>query len=86
MALRLDHANSASKFLAGSRLGDGIPPTFCVMPCDSSVTAVWEPSDMSETSGMLEVPVLFHPDTDFQSMDGSNIVPELWLEMPLTPE
>ncbi|KAG1876361.1 hypothetical protein F4604DRAFT_1924652 [Suillus subluteus] len=87
--------------LRGSRPGDEIPPTFCVMPCDSRrgglsvvekaevsyrVTAVWEPSDMSETSGMLEVPILFHPDTDFQSMDSSNIAPELWLEIPLTPE
>ncbi|KAG1847635.1 hypothetical protein DFJ58DRAFT_478901 [Suillus subalutaceus] len=34
----------------------------------------------------LEVPILFRPDTDFQSMDGSNFAPELWLEMPLTPE
>ncbi|KAG1776380.1 hypothetical protein EV702DRAFT_1229883 [Suillus placidus] len=86
----------------GSRLGEEMPPTFCAsMSCDNRrgglsvaekaevsyrVTAVWEPSDMSETSGTLEVPILFHPDTDFQSMDGSNIAPELWLEMPLTPE
>ncbi|KAG1823613.1 uncharacterized protein BJ212DRAFT_1325526 [Suillus subaureus] len=86
----------------GSRLGEEMPPTFCAsIPCDNRrgspsivekaevsyrVTAVWEPLDMSETSGMLEVPILFHPDTDFQSIDGSNIAPELWLEMPLTPE
>jgi hypothetical protein len=34
----------------------------------------------------LEVPILFHPDTDFQSMDGSKVKPKLWLEMPLIPE
>jgi len=34
----------------------------------------------------LEVPIIFHPDTDFQSMDGAIITPELWLEMPLNPE
>jgi hypothetical protein len=86
----------------GSRPGEEMPPTFCAsMPSNNRrgwlsvvekaevsyrVTAVWEPSDMSNTRGMLEVPILFHPDTDFQSMDGSNIAPELWLEMPLTPE
>lgn len=86
----------------GSRPGEEMPPTFCAsMPSDNKrgglsfgekaevsyrVTAVWEPSDTSETRGMLEVPILFHPDTDFQSMDGSNIAPELWLEMPLKPE
>ncbi|KAG2067797.1 hypothetical protein BDR04DRAFT_1026112 [Suillus decipiens] len=86
----------------GSRPGEEMPSTFCTsMPCDNRqgglslvekaevsycVTAVWEPSEMSEVSGILEVPILLHPDTDFQSMDGSNIAPELWLEMPLTPE
>lgn len=83
----------------GSRPGDEIPHTFCVTPCDSRrslsvveraevsyrITALWEPSNMSET-GMLEVPILFPPDTVFQSMDSSNIAPALWLEMPLTPE
>lgn len=86
----------------GSRPGEEMPPTFrALMPCDNRrrgisavekaevsyrVTAVWEPSNVSEASGMLEVPILFHPDTDFQSMDGTNVAPELWLEMPLTPE
>lgn len=52
----------------GSRPGEEMPPTFCAsMPCDNRrgdlsivekaevsyhITAVWEPSDMSETSGM----------------------------------
>ncbi|KAG1745185.1 hypothetical protein EDB19DRAFT_1692879 [Suillus lakei] len=78
----------------GSRPGEEMPPTFCAsMPCDKrgglslvEKAELWEPSDMLETSGMLEVPILFQPDTDFQSMDGSNIAPELWLEMPLQPE
>ncbi|KAG2056053.1 hypothetical protein BDR06DRAFT_953499 [Suillus hirtellus] len=86
----------------GSRPGEEMPPTFCAsMPCDNRrgdlsivekaevsyhITAVWEPSDMSETSGMLEVPILFHPNTDPQSMDGSDLASELWLETPLTPE
>lgn len=86
----------------GSRPGEEMPPTFrALIPCDNRrggisavekaevsyrVTAVWEPSDMSGISGMLEVPILFHSDTDFQSMDGCNIAPDLWLEMPLTPE
>ncbi|KAG2353512.1 hypothetical protein BDR07DRAFT_1433068 [Suillus spraguei] len=85
-----------------ARPSEEMPPTFCTsIPCDDRrgglsivekaevsycITAVWEPSEMSEVSGMLEVPILFHPDTDFQSMDGSIIAPELWLEMPLTPE
>ncbi|KAG1850336.1 hypothetical protein DFJ58DRAFT_662081, partial [Suillus subalutaceus] len=79
----------------GSRPGDEIPPTFCFMPCDSrrgglSVVEKAEmscrPSDTYYSGYRLEVPILFRPDTDFQSMDGSNIAPELWLEMPLTPE
>ncbi|KAG1861321.1 hypothetical protein F4604DRAFT_2033754, partial [Suillus subluteus] len=84
----------------GSRLGDGIPPTFCVMPCDSrrgglsvmekaevsyGVTAVGALRYVGDQRD-LEAPIRFHPDTDFQSMDGSDIAPELWLEMPLTPK
>ncbi|OAX42422.1 hypothetical protein K503DRAFT_683373 [Rhizopogon vinicolor AM-OR11-026] len=85
----------------GSRLWDKMPPTFTSIPdakgrgslsllekaeVSYRVTAVWESSDMSENRGILEVPILFHPDTDFQSLDGSKIEPELWLEMPLIPE
>ncbi|KAG2156840.1 uncharacterized protein EDB93DRAFT_870791 [Suillus bovinus] len=86
----------------GSRPGEDMPPTFCAsMPCDNRrgelsvvekaevsyrIIAVWEPSDISETSGMLEVPILFHPDTDSHSIEKYNITPELWLEIPLTPE
>ncbi|KAG0691450.1 hypothetical protein DFH29DRAFT_792358, partial [Suillus ampliporus] len=86
----------------GSRPGEEMPPTFCSStPCENGrrdlslvekaevsyrINAVWEASDMSRNSGTLEVPILFHPDTDFQSMDGAIIQPELWLEMPLKPE
>jgi hypothetical protein len=34
----------------------------------------------------LEAPILFQPDADFQSLDGSAIEPESWLEMPLKSE
>ncbi|KAJ8589349.1 hypothetical protein M405DRAFT_852180 [Rhizopogon salebrosus TDB-379] len=86
----------------GSRPGEEMPPTFSSSMLDAKgrgslsfvekaetsyrVTAVWESSNMSENRGILEVPILFHPDTDFQSMDGSKVEPELWLEMPLIPE
>ncbi|KAG1748285.1 uncharacterized protein EDB91DRAFT_1113106 [Suillus paluster] len=84
----------------GSRPGEEMPPTFCSSSDNGPgglsfaekaevsyrMTAVWEASDMSGNSGMLEVPILFHPDTDFQSMDCAIIQPELWLEMPLKPE
>ena len=66
------------------------------------ITAVWETSDGSEkhamyvdystrggispSSSRLEAPVLFRPDTDFRSVDGSVMKPESWLEMALMPE
>lgn len=34
----------------------------------------------------LEAPVLFQPDIDFQSVDGSAMEPQSWLEMPLMSE
>lgn len=34
----------------------------------------------------LEIPILFQPDTDFQSLDGIPPHPDSWLEMPLSPD
>ena len=66
------------------------------------ITAVWETSDgsgkqatyvdysirdgISPGPSRLDAPVLFHPDTDLGSVDGSAIEPESWLELPLVPE
>ncbi|KAH7906990.1 hypothetical protein BJ138DRAFT_1104681 [Hygrophoropsis aurantiaca] len=82
----------------GNRPGEEMPPTFSsttlvdniqnrsfVEKADVTyrVTAIWDPVDESETSAILEAPIVFQPDTDFQSLDGSAIEPESWLEMPL---
>ncbi|KAH7923436.1 hypothetical protein BV22DRAFT_1106086 [Leucogyrophana mollusca] len=83
----------------GNRPGEEMPPTFSsttIVDSDQTrrsfmekadvtyrVTAVWESMDPSESSAILEAPILFQPDVDFQSLDGSSIEPESWLEMPL---
>ncbi|EGN92882.1 hypothetical protein SERLA73DRAFT_98668 [Serpula lacrymans var. lacrymans S7.3] len=83
----------------GSRPGEDMPPTFSastlvehvqrkrafVEKAEVSyrVTAVWEATDGSENRTFLEAPILFQPDTDFQSLDGLSMDPECWLEMPL---
>lgn len=33
----------------------------------------------------LEAPILYHPETDFQSLDGS-MEPDSWIEIPLRSE
>ncbi|EJF59724.1 hypothetical protein DICSQDRAFT_88794 [Dichomitus squalens LYAD-421 SS1] len=47
-----------------------------------SVTAVWESADGSERV-LVEAPVIYQPDPGFQSLDGSAMKPESWLEIPL---
>ncbi|KAF9239871.1 hypothetical protein BU15DRAFT_74404 [Melanogaster broomeanus] len=86
----------------GSRPGEEMPPTFSSTTLAENVyrtgsrpekvdityrvTAVWEASDGSENQAILEAPILFQPDIDFHSSDGSSIEPEAWLEMPLKSE
>ncbi|KAG9313539.1 hypothetical protein JVU11DRAFT_5866 [Chiua virens] len=85
----------------GSRTGVELPSTFSFKTSRANprrqprleeievayrITAVWEPSDESGKQAILEAPLMFQPDTDFQSVDGSDVVPESWLEIPLFPE
>ncbi|KIJ59377.1 hypothetical protein HYDPIDRAFT_162488 [Hydnomerulius pinastri MD-312] len=87
---------------SGSRPGEEMPPTFSSTTLVKNrqrrrsymekaevayrVTATWEASDGSENQAILEAPISFQPDVDFQSLDGSSIEPESWLEMPLKSE
>ncbi|KAG6918389.1 hypothetical protein DXG01_014790 [Tephrocybe rancida] len=74
------------------RSGEEMPPSFNSQDAGSSasavdvtytVKAVWEASNAIDAPSVLEVPILFHPDHDFQSMDVSSPKPQSWLEMPL---
>ncbi|KAI0052143.1 hypothetical protein FA95DRAFT_1602103 [Auriscalpium vulgare] len=81
------------------RVGEELPPTFSSSTvleggvrgrgstenADVSyrLVAVWEPHDDGEGRDILEVPVLFQPDNDFQSLDALTIEPDSWLEIPL---
>ncbi|RDB30650.1 hypothetical protein Hypma_005833 [Hypsizygus marmoreus] len=47
------------------------------------VKVVWEATNASENPSTLEVPILYHPDADFQSVDAIPQNPQSWLEMPL---
>ncbi|KAL7277235.1 hypothetical protein ACG7TL_009087 [Trametes sanguinea] len=55
--------------------GQELPPTF-----SSVAVATWEAADGSD-GAMLEAPVLYQPEADFQSLDG--LQKESWLEIPL---
>ncbi|KAG6816141.1 hypothetical protein H0H87_008376, partial [Tephrocybe sp. NHM501043] len=46
------------------------------------IKVLWEASMALEAPSMLEVPFLYYPDHDFQSIDASQ-TPSSWLEMPL---
>lgn len=75
------------------RPGEEMPPSFTgsTEPGPSSdaidvtykVKVVWEANNALEHPSTLEVPILFHPDPDFQSVDASPQNPQSWLEMPL---
>jgi len=86
----------------GRQAGQEMPPTFSTSTLVTTgtrgrafvekagvsykVTALWEPSDGYENRALLEVPVLYQPDNDFQSLDATIAQPEFWLEMPLSSE
>ncbi|KAI0077382.1 hypothetical protein K474DRAFT_1707403 [Panus rudis PR-1116 ss-1] len=81
-----------------NRPGEEIPPTFssvklgvadtrgraCVerAEVEYKVIATWESADLNEHA-RLDAPILFQPDTDFQSLDGLSVDPETWLEIPV---
>ncbi|KAG5651835.1 hypothetical protein H0H81_007241 [Sphagnurus paluster] len=77
----------------GARTGEEMPPSFTGSrePGPSSgavditykVKVTWEPSNVLESPSILEAPILFQPDQDFQSIDASPENPQSWLEMPL---
>lgn len=48
------------------------------------IFVTWETSDEEERT-LLEAPILYHPETDFQSLDGS-MEPDSWIEIPLQSE
>ncbi|KAG6377543.1 Vps16, C-terminal region-domain-containing protein [Boletus reticuloceps] len=78
------------------------PPSMEEFEVAYRITAVWEACDGSGNQAMyvdhsmqnrpstrssrLEAPVLFQPDTDFQSIDSSALEPQPWLELPLMSE
>ncbi|KAH9941719.1 uncharacterized protein BXZ73DRAFT_74910 [Epithele typhae] len=47
-----------------------------------SVTAVWEAFDRSDRI-LVEAPIIYQPEADFQSLDGHAMQGESWLEIPL---
>lgn len=80
------------------RPGEELPPTCCNVSLgivgirgrsaveraevEYRVVATWEDHDAKQTT-RLEAPVLYQPDTDFQSLDGLYLEPDSWLEIPL---
>ncbi|KAK7034491.1 hypothetical protein VNI00_012338 [Paramarasmius palmivorus] len=47
------------------------------------ISVAWEPTDASEYPSFLDVPIYYHSDADFQSVDCSPKEHSSWLEMPL---
>ncbi|EKM58006.1 uncharacterized protein PHACADRAFT_206848 [Phanerochaete carnosa HHB-10118-sp] len=80
------------------RPGEELPPTCCNVSLgiagirgrsaveraevEYKIVATWEDHDDKETA-RLEAPVIYQPDTDFQSLDGLYLEPDSWLEIPL---
>ncbi|KAG7094752.1 hypothetical protein E1B28_005568 [Marasmius oreades] len=64
----------------GSGLSSSSSRYFCV---EYKLQVAWEPTDASEYPSFLEVPLIYHPDLDFQSVDCSPKENVSWLEMPL---
>ncbi|KAF5345943.1 hypothetical protein D9758_011433 [Tetrapyrgos nigripes] len=48
------------------------------------ISVSWEPYEASEIPSFLDVPIHYHSDPDFQSLDGTD--DKSWLEMPLRSE
>ncbi|KAJ7158185.1 hypothetical protein C8R43DRAFT_1124808 [Mycena crocata] len=72
------------------RSGEEMPPTFCSSDPKCApfeviyqVSAIWESADITENPSFLDVPIVLHPDPDFQSLDGLPDNSSSWLEMPL---
>ncbi|GJE94838.1 hypothetical protein PsYK624_110130 [Phanerochaete sordida] len=80
------------------RPGEELPPTCCNVSLglvgvrgrsaveraevEYRIVASWEDHDAKQST-RLEAPVLYQPDTDFQSLDGLYLEPDSWLEIPL---
>ncbi|KAJ7598994.1 hypothetical protein C8J56DRAFT_179396 [Mycena floridula] len=70
----------------GARSREEIPPTFTggnspSFSIEYKIFASWHPADPNDPSSQLEIPFLFQPDADFESLDGRDR--DSWLEMPL---
>ncbi|TDL22765.1 hypothetical protein BD410DRAFT_788078 [Rickenella mellea] len=72
---------SASNVVSGGVRGRVYSENASVNYC---VHALWEAFDGSGTQAKLEAPILFQPDTDFQSLDGFSIAPDSWSETALS--
>ncbi|KIP07307.1 hypothetical protein PHLGIDRAFT_19214 [Phlebiopsis gigantea 11061_1 CR5-6] len=80
------------------RQGEELPPTCCNVSLgvvgvrgrscveraevEYKIVTVWEGVD-SDDRARLDAPIIYQPDTDFQSLDGLYLEPESWLEIPL---
>ncbi|KAF9262263.1 hypothetical protein L218DRAFT_929470 [Marasmius fiardii PR-910] len=72
------------------RPGEELPPTFASnsdrtgsFRVEYRLQVAWEPTDACEYPSFLDVPLVYHPDPDFQSVDCSPKEHSSWLEMPL---
>ncbi|GBE83878.1 hypothetical protein SCP_0509350 [Sparassis crispa] len=96
--LNLKHFPFSFDLPHSTRAGEELPPTFSSVVMGQTgthsrayveraevaykIVATWEP--MKENDHIsLEAPILFEPDTDFQSLDGLELERESWLEKPL---
>ncbi|KAF8887600.1 hypothetical protein BD779DRAFT_1672726 [Infundibulicybe gibba] len=79
------------------RAGEEMPSSFSTSPASGSSTSQpyqvsyqvivsWNAFNIVENPSFLEVPILYQPDADFQSMDALEEKPDSWLEMPLRSE
>ncbi|CCL98207.1 uncharacterized protein FIBRA_00201 [Fibroporia radiculosa] len=83
------------------RPGEELPPTFCTTVEGLAGTrarafverseivykliATWE-SSAGDDRLVVEAPIIFAPETDFESLDGRSLEPESWVEIPLRSE
>ncbi|KAJ3754237.1 hypothetical protein EV360DRAFT_51979 [Lentinula raphanica] len=66
---------------SGARTTDSnVPRSFGV---EYQISVAWEPTEAFDYPSFLSAPIYYHPDTDFQSLDGSSQESKSWLEMPL---
>ncbi|KAG7441119.1 uncharacterized protein BT62DRAFT_982887 [Guyanagaster necrorhizus] len=69
----------SSKHAAGSPASTSRAASFSV---EYKILVTWDPTAAYEYPSFLEAPILYHPDVDFQSLDGLGDQGS-WLEMPL---